>query len=196
MHAFQILPFGKHGSAYPTRSACRGRWLAVSFEVGGGKNVIGFPGAWATRNLSYLVRGPWVKYYSLCTHVFLANNPNTLLNNVLIFLSLYQDFGDHFVPRLCISYRWLYNYWEHLGKSCGWQVPISANSKGSGIKQPIPAVLASLGEAFRACRHHDWHRHAFGISGTCILTTKTSMSSITGPLQRVSNDQQGISSQS
>ena len=34
-------------------------WLAVSFEVGGGENVPGIPGACATRNFMYLVRGPW-----------------------------------------------------------------------------------------------------------------------------------------
>ena len=32
--------------------------IAVSFEVGGGKNVPGIPGACATRNFSYLARGP------------------------------------------------------------------------------------------------------------------------------------------
>ena len=40
------------------RDACRGRWLAVSFEVGGGGNVLGIPGACATRNFTYLLRGP------------------------------------------------------------------------------------------------------------------------------------------
>ena len=41
------------------RDACRDRLPVVSFEVGGGKNVPGIPGAWATRNFTYLVRGPW-----------------------------------------------------------------------------------------------------------------------------------------
>ena len=40
------------------RDACRDRWLAISFEVGGGENVPGIPGACATRNFAYLVRGP------------------------------------------------------------------------------------------------------------------------------------------
>ena len=39
--------------------ACRDRWLAISFEVGGGKNVPGIPGACAIRNFAYLVRDPW-----------------------------------------------------------------------------------------------------------------------------------------
>ena len=38
---------------------CRDRWLAVFFEVGGGKNVPGIPGACATLDFAYLVRGPW-----------------------------------------------------------------------------------------------------------------------------------------
>ena len=33
-----------------------------SFEVGGGKNVPGIPGACATRNFTYLARGPWHIY--------------------------------------------------------------------------------------------------------------------------------------
>ena len=33
------------------------KWL--SFEVGGGENVPGIPGACATRNFTYLVRGSW-----------------------------------------------------------------------------------------------------------------------------------------
>ena len=44
---------------YTCRDACRDRLLAVSFEVGGGENVPGIPGACATRNFAYLVRGPW-----------------------------------------------------------------------------------------------------------------------------------------
>ena len=39
--------------------ACRDGYLAVAFEVGGGENVSGIPGACATRNFTYLVRGPW-----------------------------------------------------------------------------------------------------------------------------------------
>ena len=42
------------------RDACRDRLLAVPFEVGGG-----IPGAWATRNLTYLVRGPYTSTYSI-----------------------------------------------------------------------------------------------------------------------------------
>ena len=41
------------------RDACRDRLQAVSFEVSGGENVPGIPGACATRNFTYLVRGPW-----------------------------------------------------------------------------------------------------------------------------------------
>ena len=55
--------FTRHrGLAVPTRTcreACRDRKLAVSFEVGGGENVPGIPGACATHSSTYLVRGPW-----------------------------------------------------------------------------------------------------------------------------------------
>ena len=40
------------------RDACRDRWLAVSFEVVGWENAPGIPGACATRNFTYVVRGP------------------------------------------------------------------------------------------------------------------------------------------
>ena len=35
-----------------------GSQIAISFEIGGGKNVPGIPGPCATRTLTYLVRGP------------------------------------------------------------------------------------------------------------------------------------------
>ena len=41
------------------RDACRDRWIAISFKVGGRENVPDIPGACATRELTYLVRGPW-----------------------------------------------------------------------------------------------------------------------------------------
>ena len=58
-----------HGLAIPScvsahawrtcRDASRDRLLVVSFKVGGGENVPGIPGAWATCNFTYLVRGQW-----------------------------------------------------------------------------------------------------------------------------------------
>ena len=52
-----------HGLAIPTcitarasrtcRDACRDRLLSVSFEFGGGKNLPGIPGAYATRNFAH-----------------------------------------------------------------------------------------------------------------------------------------------
>ena len=55
--------FPRHrGLAIPTyitcRDACRDRQQAVSYEVGGGQNVPGIPGACTARNFAYLVRGP------------------------------------------------------------------------------------------------------------------------------------------
>ena len=41
------------------RDACQDHKLAVSSEVGGWENVPGIPGACATRNCTYLARGPW-----------------------------------------------------------------------------------------------------------------------------------------
>ena len=47
------------------RDACRDRKLAVSFEVSGGKNVPGITVAWATRNFTYLARGPHSSAYCI-----------------------------------------------------------------------------------------------------------------------------------
>ena len=64
--------FRHRGLAIPTcitarawrtcRDACRDHYLADAFEVGVGENVPGIPGACATRNFTYLVRGPWGHY--------------------------------------------------------------------------------------------------------------------------------------
>ena len=40
------------------RDACQDRCIAVSFEVCGGENVPGIPGACAISNFTYLARGP------------------------------------------------------------------------------------------------------------------------------------------
>ena len=40
------------------RDAWRDRYLAISFEVGGGENVPGIPGACATRSFTHLIKGP------------------------------------------------------------------------------------------------------------------------------------------
>ena len=42
------------------RDACRDRKLAVSLKVRGRENVPGIPCACATRNFTYLARGPWI----------------------------------------------------------------------------------------------------------------------------------------
>ena len=57
----------RHASRHTCRDACRDRWLAVSFGVGGGENVPGIPGACATRNFTYLVRGPWYNHVRFTT---------------------------------------------------------------------------------------------------------------------------------
>ena len=53
---------GMHHGTCVTCDACRDRYVAVSFEGGGGENVSGIPSACATRNFTYLVRGPWQWY--------------------------------------------------------------------------------------------------------------------------------------
>ena len=59
-------------ASHTCRDACRDGLLAVSFEVGGGGNVPGKPGACATRNFGYLVRGPLVRRHK-CIYICVAN---------------------------------------------------------------------------------------------------------------------------
>ena len=59
------------------RDVCRDRYLAVSYEAGGGENVSGIPGACATRNFTYLARGPWQAIYKqYTTQHFRMNVPH------------------------------------------------------------------------------------------------------------------------
>ena len=53
-------PVMHHGSCVTHVPLCMSdRYLAVSFEVGGGGNVLGIPDAKATHNFTYLVKDPW-----------------------------------------------------------------------------------------------------------------------------------------
>ena len=64
------------------RDACWDGWLAVSFEVGGEENVPGIPGACATRNCTYLVRGPWQALVQYDVRVCFDLN-NTILSRLV-----------------------------------------------------------------------------------------------------------------
>ena len=77
-----------HGLAIPAcitarawrtcRDACQNRSLVVSFEVGGGENVPGIPGACATRNFTYLSRGSfrWNHFMRITQLIFNLSYPN------------------------------------------------------------------------------------------------------------------------
>ena len=98
--------------------ACRDRWLAVSFEVDGGENVPDIPGACATLNLTYLVRGPWIVAFN-----------NDFYKNILVrFLTSGRHHNGHRdLARLnCTSLKHENTFlpWQHLhakltsGKCC------------------------------------------------------------------------------
>ena len=58
-HRLLVIPTCITARAWrPCRVACGDRSLSASFEVGGGENIPGIPGASATLNFTYLVRGP------------------------------------------------------------------------------------------------------------------------------------------
>ena len=80
------------------RDACRDRCLVVSFKIGGGEDVPGIPDACATRNFTFLVRGPWKKavMYSLgipfTTHTALISDKTVSKSSLWteFFNSLYR----------------------------------------------------------------------------------------------------------
>ena len=78
--------FPRHrGLAIPTCIKAR----AVSFEVGGGENAAGIPGACATCNFRYLARGTWritliqplQSYWSQLNHCLIQNSSVSILLN-------------------------------------------------------------------------------------------------------------------
>ena len=127
--------FSRHsGLAIPTcitarawrtcRDACRDRWLVVSFEVGSGENVPGIPGACATLNFTYLVRGPWISDASLSLmagltplspHAWEITMGHRTVPNVLSSCK-YQTSG-HFRSNLCTAFFRVFHFSgldEHL----------------------------------------------------------------------------------
>ena len=73
-----------------SRDACRDRWLAVAFEVGGVENVSCIPGACATRNFTYLVRANW---HQGGTWVFCVVLPSSFTQNSTVGFRLSTSLG-------------------------------------------------------------------------------------------------------
>ena len=61
------------------RDACRDRKLADYFGVGAGEDVPGIPGACATRNFTYLVRGPCYTRWEARAHAIYDEKPAFML---------------------------------------------------------------------------------------------------------------------
>ena len=94
-HCFLGIPTCITACAWRTcRDVCRGRKLAVSFEVGGGENVpsLNIPGACAMHNFTYPVKGPWVG----------------LSHYEMDCLPMGRDFNS--VKWTCIEYIYIYIY--------------------------------------------------------------------------------------
>ena len=67
-HRLQRKPLSDPGMHHGTCVTYVPWWMSGSLTRGGGENVHGIPGACATRNFTYLVRGPWsFLYFSVAT---------------------------------------------------------------------------------------------------------------------------------
>ena len=84
------------------RDACWDRFVVVSFEVGRGENVPSIPGACATRNFVYLVRGPWKK---LCHYprIPIKSYYNLKIDIIRVLIQL---LSAHICCKLNILYTW------------------------------------------------------------------------------------------
>ena len=65
------------------RDVCRDRWLAVSFEVGGGENVPGIPGVCANHNLRIWQEAHAVKHEFTKNH---RRQNDTVLYKIVVML--------------------------------------------------------------------------------------------------------------
>ena len=105
--------FSRHrGLAIPTcitalawrlcRDACRDRYLAVSFEVGGGEDVPDIPCACAIRTFAYLARGPcgssWIWPKLLAKIHYIAN---ALITAQRCSVNTYDTFKNHVFILMC-----------------------------------------------------------------------------------------------
>ena len=89
------------------RDECRDRYLAVSFEVGGGENVPGIPRARAIRDFAYLERGPHhVQQYIVLRMI---NMPLSFRNICAEYFSnLCQIYQNASHSNACVSFTTIY----------------------------------------------------------------------------------------
>ena len=92
--------------------ACCDRKLVVPFKVGGEENVPGIPGACATRNFMFLVRGPlsipnqcivWLLYTHVLLNLERVYNITMIPVTLLLWPSVYLYMGQ--VPVSLIIFR-------------------------------------------------------------------------------------------
>ena len=92
--------------------------VMISFEVGGGENVPGIPGACTTRNFAYLVRGPWQN-----SDIGIKENIHTTITCIVYPWYRGSDFKSHLKCKAINLRTLIYfveainrNVWEHRRK--------------------------------------------------------------------------------
>ena len=96
--------------------------MSGSLTRGGRENVLGIPGACATLNVTYLVRGPWCKPTVMSWYVYCACTVS--LNRLLWYVNRYVP-GLDFAPHLYVEfpqYVLTPKYHSHIHQSLydGW----------------------------------------------------------------------------
>ena len=135
------------------RDACWGHKIAVSFEVGSGENVPSIPGACATRNFTYLVRGPWCV---ICGFIVWSTPCIDIVT--LSITSYYKHYENVFAKTRkqnnakILLYKWrLIVYLESWKMSNRWQIVISHLTN---VKTPF-CIVFSKENAFIYTQQHD-----------------------------------------
>ena len=98
-HARAVMHAGIANYRFPLKSAA-------------GENVPGIPGACATCNFTYLVRGPWRSSKHL---YYKSLNPSAVLNHCGLMTSYgYRELGQHWITKWLVTWRHSSNYLNHF----------------------------------------------------------------------------------
>ena len=153
-HRFQRKPLVSDPDMHHGTCATHVPWcMSGLLTRGGGESVPGIPGACATRNFTYLARGPW-RYHSLapgCRHVNICSKLSTLFGymtklcfSIITWFQFFirqgeklfdngilncRDNSNTYIERIHITETVISSFWRNLyhwlhQKLTKWQLPV------------------------------------------------------------------------
>ena len=106
-----------HGTCFTHVLWCMAGSLSFSFEVGGGENVPGIPGACATCNFTYLVSGP-------CQDHVIVESKCAMFSNTspLNYMTTEDSNVTGYKDTRVIAEKYLHvTFWIYVYSDCKWQ---------------------------------------------------------------------------